>query len=194
MFVFSLLYGTVNLVLCRAIIKNLVIGYIKVQQQQEKRQVIKLIGTMLDFSPIEFEQAEGAAGSWFGSLLGNKPSTPAKAGQLVTAEGSLNQSFADLFIQYVDRESKPRPNFQFDINTSHKKTDGSPAKAQAPASANVASATVLSSSPSGAFNRNMAALPQPTAPTTSEGRNSSPLTAQLASPATANSFLEQILK
>lgn len=169
------------------------IGYIKVQQQQEKRQVIKLIGTMLDFTPIEFEQVEGAAGSWFGGLLGNKPSTPAKASQLVTPEGSLNQSFTDLFIQYVDRESKPKPNFQFDINTSHKKTDGSPVKAQTPANANVASATVLSNSPSGAFSRNMAALPQPATPTTSNS-NSNSLTAQLASPATANSFLEQILK
>jgi hypothetical protein len=176
----------------RAIIKNLVIGYIKVQQQQEKKQVIKLIGTMLDFSSSEFEQVEGASepSKWFGLY---KPSTPqgkaASGSQLVTAEGSLNQSFTDLFIQYVDRESKPKPNFQFDINTSagHKKTDGSPVKPDIPKSSNATAATVLSNSPSGAFNRNMAALsPSPV--------TANSLTAQLASPATANSFLEQILK
>lgn len=178
----------------RAIIKNLVIGYIKVQQQQEKRQVIKLIGTMLDFSAQEFEQVEGAGGSkWFGGLLG-KPTTPqaARGSQLVTPEGSLNQSFTDLFIQYVDRESKPKPNFQFDINTSHKKTDGSPVKPQAATATASPHATVLSNSPSGAFNRNMAAL-APTTPS-SAGPNPGSLTAQLASPAAANSFLEQILK
>jgi hypothetical protein len=58
----------------------------------------------------------------------------------------LNQSFADLFIQYVDRESKPKPNFQFDISTAagHKKTDGSPGKL---ASAQPQLTAVLSNSP-----------------------------------------------
>jgi len=175
----------------REIIKNLVIGYVKVQKAQEKSQVLRLIGTMLDFTPSEFEQVESSTESkWFG--LYKSANTPSKsAGFLVAPDGSLNQSFTDLFIQYVDRESKPKPNFSFDVSTnvvSHKKTDGSPIKTdkQQPE-------TSVLSNPNSAVNRNLVTTMQMDMDT--PGKSSGSLnSSQIASPATANSFLEQILK
>ena len=105
-------------------IKNLLIGYIKVSQPQEKKQVLKLIATMLNFTATENEQIEQTAAGenkWFG-LLKTSPnkSSPSKAGT-----GSGETSFADLLIQYVDRESKPKANLKFDLNDPmlSKKTD-----------------------------------------------------------------------
>lgn len=108
-------------------IKNLIIGYIKVSQAQEKKQVLRLIATMLNFTPAEIEQAESgteSAGKWF-SLLKTSPSkaSPSKP------ESQSSSSFADLLIQYVDRESKPKGNLKFDINDpvlNAKKTDNHP--------------------------------------------------------------------
>lgn len=105
-------------------IKNLIIGYIKVSQAQEKKQVLRLIATMLNFTPAEIEQVESgteSAGKWF-SLLKTSPSkaSPSKP------ENQSSSSFADLLIQYVDRESKPKGNLKFDINDpvlNAKKTD-----------------------------------------------------------------------
>ncbi len=159
------------------------------QKAQEKSQVLKLIGTMLGFTSSEFEQVESATESkWFG--LYKSGSTPSKSsGSLVAPDGSLNQSFTDLFIQYVDRESKPKPNFSFDVNTSvvsHKKTDGSPNKNE-----RKNENTTVISNPNNAVNRNSGITPQmDTLGKMSGALNSS----QIASPATANSFLEQILK
>ena len=160
---------------------------------------------MLNFTPVELEQAE--AGSeptkWFGLL--NKPNTPHKtaSNQLVTAEGALNKSFAELFIQYVDRESKPKPNFTFDLsnsNLSHKKTDGAE-QVDAKSSANLAEVNTDSSASAVKFfnqdlnlvNRNMSSS-QLMVDAGSKAAASSLIAAQIASPAVANSFLEQILK
>lgn len=170
----------------KSIIKSLVIGYIKVQKAQEKSQVLKLIGTMLNFTPSEFEQIENAtASNWFGLLKSNTPNK-SSANQLVTPEGSLNQSFTDLFIQYVDRESKPKPNFTYDTSVSHKKTDGSPIK---PNKAK-AETTVLSNTSNSTISRNL-----PSSQVTEDLSNSQTIiSSQISSPAAANSFLEQILK
>jgi hypothetical protein len=105
----------------REMIKNLIIGYIKVNQAQEKKQVLKMIGTLLNFSPAELEQAEHAGESrWLGFL--GKP-TPAKSPSNKNLDvggeaNSLNKSFTELLIQYVDRESKPKPNLTFDLSAA----------------------------------------------------------------------------
>ena len=159
---------------------------------------------MLNFTPAELEQAE--AGSeptkWFGLL--NKPNTPHKttANQLVTAEGSLNKSFTELFIQYVDRESKPKPNFTFDLsnsNLSHKKTDGAE-QADPKSSSNLAEVnTDSSASAVKFFNQDLNLINRNLSSTQLMGdagskAASSLIATQIASPAVANSFLEQILK
>jgi hypothetical protein len=57
----------------RDIIKKFVIGYIKVTQVQERKQVIKLIGSILNFDKAELEEVEGAINeskTWFSSLRG----------------------------------------------------------------------------------------------------------------------------
>lgn len=113
-------------------IKNLIIGYIKVHQPQEKKQVLKLIGTMLNFTPAENEQIESSSaeqsGKWFASLLKSSTSTPTKSGG--GGGGAGSQSFTELLIQYVDRESRPKANLKFDLNDASlgasKKTDTTP--------------------------------------------------------------------
>lgn len=106
-------------------IKNLIIGYIKVSHAQEKKQVLRLIATMLNFSPVEIEQAESTAvleTKWFGLLK----TSPNKSSPSKSSESSGSSSFADLLIQYVDRESKPKANITFDFNDpvlGAKKTD-----------------------------------------------------------------------
>lgn len=187
-------------------IKNLVIGYIKVNQQHEKKQVLKLISTMLSFSPKEIELVESAGESkWFTNLL--KPtSTPTKqfgpGSSASSGTEGLNKSFTELLIQYVDRESKPKPNIQFDINDpniSHKKTDttsltGSSSKELANTSASainffnktmVSQTGVNDSIADNLVNRNQQQQPLSSNNQTIPG---------VSSPAVANNFLEQILK
>lgn len=163
------------------IIKNLVIGYIKVPQTNEKKQVLKLMATLLDFSPTELEQAEQSSDSkWFGGLLAK--STPAK-NQKISANEASGKSFTELLIQYVDRESRPKPNLQFDLN---KKTDN-----PVNDSLNSSTSSNLPSSESAlqffntanSNNQNLNLVNR--APNTISG---------ISSPDVANSFLEQILK
>lgn len=165
----------------KEIIKNLVIGYIKVPQSNEKKQVLKLMATLLDFNQTELDQAEQSADSkWFGGLL--TKSTPVKNSKNSTTD-SAGKSFTELLIQYVDRESRPKPNLQFDLS---KKTD-SPIND----SLNSSTSSNLPSSESAlqffnAANSNSQNLNLVNrAPNTISG---------ISSPDVANSFLEQILK
>ena len=134
-------------------IKNLLIGYIKVTQQAEKKQVLKLIATMLSFNSAELELVENSSSEakWF-SLL--KPSTPSKSPQgktdIAPSSSSLDKSFTELLIQYVDRESKPKPSLSFDLssrsssNAAAKKTDEPSASLTPPPS--VSNSSVLNTS------------------------------------------------
>lgn len=110
-------------------IKNLIIGYIKVTQAQERKQVLKLISTMLNFTQLELDQIENAGESkWFGFAKAS-PNPKTGPNKLITSDSAANKSFTELLIQYVDRESKPRPSLSFDLNSSvnspstNKKTD-----------------------------------------------------------------------
>lgn len=180
----------------RDIVKSLVIGYVKVSKSNEKKQVLKLIGTMLNFTPAETEQVEAAnePSTWFGLYKSNTPQK-ASANTLVAPDGSLNQSFTDLFIQYVDRESKPKPNFTFDIsdpNVSHKKTDGSPSAEKTDLKSS-ASAVKFLSSAGGASNAELNLVNQRNS-SSSQLAEAANNFQSLASPAVANNFMEQILK
>ena len=182
---------------------------------QEKKQALKLISLMLNFSPTEIEQVESLSESkWsLSNLLTNKtsgnsstPSRLANQGEFSSSSG-LNKSFTELLIQYVDRESKPKPTFTFDlndpnINSTNKKTD-SPVKSEDKPSGGPetqASLARVSNSSNNLLglsgvsvlnkdltivNRNQQQQQQQTSKNAISG---------LASPAAANNFLEQILK
>jgi hypothetical protein len=122
-------------------IKNLIIGYVKVNQAQEKKQVLKMIGTLLNFSPAEIEQTEHAGESrWLGFLSKSTPSkSPTNKNLDIGGSGeanSLNKSFTELLIQYVDRESKPKPNLAFDLSTSNSAAAGQQRNSQDAAAIN----------------------------------------------------------
>ena len=151
---------------------------------------------MLNFTPTETEQVEAAnePSSWFGLYKTNTPHK-SPANTLIAPDGSLNQSFTDLFIQYVDRESKPKPNFTFDISdpsVSHKKTDGSPSGEKHDLRGS-ASAVKFLSTAGGVNNAELNLVNQRNS---SSGQLAEPSNniQSLASPAVANNFMEQILK
>ena len=193
----------------REIIKNVIIGYIKVNHQQEKKQALKLISLMLNFTPAEIEQIEALSESkWsLSSLLTNntKPgsSTPRRLSTQVETTPSLNKSFTELLIQYVDRESKPKPNFSFDLNDpslalTNKKTD-SPGKTDDPIAATsditststmtpFSSSTLLGQHDLTLVNRNQLQT------SGNQANTSKNAISGLTSPSAANNFLEQILK
>jgi hypothetical protein len=201
-------------------IKSLVIGYVKVNSQQEKKQVLRLIATMLSFSPSEIETCEHAGESkWFGLL---KPSgssnVPQKSPQNKNLLGvadqesnSLNKSFTELLIQYVDKESKPKPAITFNINDSEtspsknaqsKKLHDSaahPLTIDESSLANSASAVKffnnsLGGASGGSNDLNLVnrTSSQPAPQIVQNYSNSNQ--PQISNPALANSFLEQILK
>ncbi|CAF0712604.1 unnamed protein product [Brachionus calyciflorus] len=167
----------------KEIIKNLIIGYIKVPQVHEKKQVLKLIATMLGFNQSELEQAEqGSESKWFGSFLSK--STPLKNPKNTSNESS-GKSFTELLIQYVERESRPKPNLQFDLN---KKTDSplNDSLNSSNSSSNLPSSESALQFFNSVNNSDLTLVNRSTnAPNTIAG---------ISSPAVANSFLEQILK
>jgi len=200
----------------REIIKNVIIGYIKVTHQQEKKQALKLISLMLNFTPTEIEQVESLSESkWsISNLLTNTNKTASTPNRLAEASSSsLNKSFTELLIQYVDRESKPKPTFSFDLNdpnmtVTNKKTD-SPGKSSAEdakntfnsgqessimRASNSSSNLVLLGGGSGGsthvLNKDAAVVNR----NQQQQQTSKNAISGLASPATANNFLEQILK
>jgi hypothetical protein len=123
-FIIYLLNNSINFEIKREMIKNLIIGYIKVTQTVEKKQVLKMIGTLLNFSPAELEMAEHSGETrWLGFLKGSSatPSSKTLNKNLAvdSADSGLNKSFTELLIQYVDRESKPKPNLTFDLSASN---------------------------------------------------------------------------
>jgi len=97
-----------------------------VNQVQERKQVLKLISTMLGFNQNELDQVENTSGEskWFG-LVKASPNKQIqnKAISNLTSSSDSNKSFTELLIQYVDRESKARPNLTFDLDSTNKKTD-----------------------------------------------------------------------
>jgi hypothetical protein len=199
----------------------LIIGYIKINHQQERRQVLKLIATMLNFTPQELEQAESVGETkWFGLLktspTGSKVASKQASGQNID---QLNKSFAELLIQYVDRESKPKPSLSFDVNNpnisqTNKKTDvsllsPSSGNNSPHSTANSASAikffnsSLVSNTPADLtlVNRNLIVNPNNTSiinsatdSSTTASTSTPNVFTNIASPAVANSFLEQILK
>lgn len=93
----------------------------------ERKQVLKLIGSMLNFQPHDYEQIEQTTVStkWLSSLFSgsgaqtsgitSKNSSPSKT-------DALNKSFTDLLIQYVELESKPKPRVSLDIASNTTKS------------------------------------------------------------------------
>lgn len=83
------------------------------------------MGSMLNFSQSDYDQLEStnSEGSrWLPSLFSGTTSRNPSPNK----EDLLNKSFTDLLIQYVDRESKPKPRFSLSISND-KKNDSSSA-------------------------------------------------------------------
>ena len=185
---------------CREIIKNLIIGYIKVNQVQERKQVLKLISMMLNFSPAELEQVENTSGEskWFGLVKASPAKNPQNKSIAMSDSGS-NKSFTELLIQYVDRESKPRPSLAFDLDSSAPSTNK---KTDSPEKLISTNSSLLSNQSSASavrfFNNSLITSTTSNADLTLINRNqlnqdSNP-TPTRTTDSPANAFLEQILK
>lgn len=173
-------------------VKNLVIGYIKVgAHPQEKKQVLKLISTMLSFTPAENEQiesfqneTESSGSKWFGGLLKSSPNkgsgTPSKP---------AGDSFTDLLIQYVDRESKPKANLKFDLSESATKKTDQPSSPSLLLTGGDQSALLDSDSAVKFFNQSLTSGVELVNRAPSQQQHQQQSTQNVA-----NSILEQILK
>jgi hypothetical protein len=146
---------------------------------------------MLNFSQNEMDQVENTSGEskWFGLVK----ASPNKVVQNKAIDN--NKSFTELLIQYVDRESKARPNFTFDLDSSTNKKTDSPEKSIV----NSASTSSLLSNQNSAsavrfFNNS---LISPTNDLNLVNRSQTP-NMELVNPtrtdSPGNTFLEQILK
>ena len=100
----------------RELVKNMLIGYIKVSQhqQQEKKQALKVISHILNCATNELEQAEEATVAdsiWpFNSFL-SKPVVPVATSKVtntqseVVAESHMPaRSLTEMLMHFVDRE------------------------------------------------------------------------------------------
>jgi hypothetical protein len=171
---------------------------------------------MLNFTSTEIEQVESLSESkWsISNLLTNTNKTASTPNRLAEASG-LNKSFTELLIQYVDRESKPKPTFSFDLNdpnmtVTNKKTD-SPGKSSGEDAKNTFNSgqenSIMRASNSSnnllllggggggggsthVLNKDAAVVNR----NQQQQQTSKNAISGLASPATANNFLEQILK
>lgn len=72
-----------NCFLRRALVKNLVIGYVS-SSPADRLSVLRVLATVLDFNETERDKtglnSPAASGSWFAGLLGNVSGTPSKVG------------------------------------------------------------------------------------------------------------------
>ena len=202
----------------KEIIKNLFIGYLKLNSAAEKRQVMKLISTMLAFTPLDMEQVEHAGETkWFNQLLLRSAKSRLSGGG--KDEEILNKSFAELLIQYVDRESRPKPQFKFDLSGTpapgdssppgtNKKTDASAVSGGADGAGGggggvggaAGTPSSMSTSAVNFFNKRSlmesvdeSALSSSDLNLINRSQTANTITG-LSSPAVANSFLDQILK
>ncbi|XP_050406994.1 thyroid receptor-interacting protein 11 isoform X2 [Patella vulgata] len=100
----------------KELMKNLLLGYFTTPQTKRK-EVVHTIGGVLNFNPEEFQkisEAEGSSGGWVPGLfkLGRSshptpPTTPVRNSG--TKAPSLNQSFSQLFVKFLETESSPPP-------------------------------------------------------------------------------------
>ncbi|KAK6181040.1 hypothetical protein SNE40_008983 [Patella caerulea] len=100
----------------KELMKNLLLGYFTTPQTKRK-EVVHTIGGVLNFNPEEFQkisEAEGSSGGWVPGLfkLGRSshptpPTTPVRSSG--TKAPSLNQSFSQLFVKFLETESSPPP-------------------------------------------------------------------------------------
>lgn len=96
----------------KELMKNLLIGYFHTPARNRK-DAIHAIGSVLGFTPDDFlktDEGEGGSG-WVSSLLNrartssSPPTTPVR--QMRTPE--FSQSFSQLFVKFLERESTPPP-------------------------------------------------------------------------------------
>uniref|UniRef100_A0A0K2UXT6 Putative LOC100881350 [Megachile rotundata] n=1 Tax=Lepeophtheirus salmonis TaxID=72036 RepID=A0A0K2UXT6_LEPSM len=81
-----------NIKVDKNLIKNLVVGYAGADTNK-KKEILKIIGTVLDFTPEERKKSglEGAKWSWFGGSLDDS--------------SNLDESLASAFVKFLETES-----------------------------------------------------------------------------------------
>lgn len=87
----------------KSLMKNLIIGFVTCNHNlsKDQSQILKIIGTVLDFDHLDHEKlklTKGFQGSWLSGFL--SPQTDSQNGG--------QESLSRAFIEFLEKESKPR--------------------------------------------------------------------------------------
>ncbi|XP_074662734.1 uncharacterized protein LOC141915192 isoform X2 [Tubulanus polymorphus] len=114
----------------KTVIKNLFMGYFHTPQNK-RQEVLRLIGSILDFTHDDMQQigAESGGGwlpSWMRRSPAPSPVTPIRTTQRTNR--SLDHSFSEMFIKFLENESTPKQNIRLpaeemakDVQRMHQK-------------------------------------------------------------------------
>ncbi|KAL4238385.1 Golgi organization [Mactra antiquata] len=102
----------------KLVIKNLFLGYFTTPQNK-RHEVLRAIGGVLLFTSEDFQRIEGTnSGGWVPGFLkfsGNQkqqqspPTTPVRRSTIGAAPVKADNSFSQMFVKFLERESSPPP-------------------------------------------------------------------------------------
>jgi chromosome segregation ATPase len=98
----------------KVVIKNLFLGYFHTPTNK-RREVLQLIGKVLNFSQEEMAQASSESSQsrgWLGlgGLLKRTPPHPTSSPPTTPHRTSIDKSFSELFVKFLEKESSPIPS------------------------------------------------------------------------------------
>ena len=183
----------------RYLVKNLVVGYVNADVAK-KREVLKIIATVLDFNQDEREKTglDGQASGWLSSFFGGQTSTPQRphhrrtSSEVQEATG-LDLSLAQAFVAFLQTESSPKAPVKLPLKGDEVLDTSAAAAAPPNTSTSSGRSTPTSAMPTlgvvnphfnNADNRSASASPllhqqTPTLPTFSVSRSSSSILRQV---------------
>jgi len=128
----------------RYLVKNLVVGYVNADQAK-KREVLKIIATVLDFNQDEREKTglDGQAGGWLSTFFGQpssnqRPNHRRTSSTEIHEATGLDMSLAQAFVAFLQTESTPKTPMKLPLKgdeelnstnstpSSHIKSPGTP--------------------------------------------------------------------
>ena len=179
----------------RYLVKNLVVGYVNADVAK-KREVLKIIATVLDFNQDEREKTglDGQPSGWLSSFFGGQAATPQRpqhrrtSSEVQEATG-LDLSLAQAFVAFLQTESSPKTPVKLPLkgdevlDTSVPTTTSTSSGRSTPTSA-MPTLGVVNPHFNSADNRSASASPllhqqTPTLPTFSVSRSSSSILRQV---------------
>ncbi|XP_067680308.1 thyroid receptor-interacting protein 11-like isoform X2 [Haliotis asinina] len=97
----------------KLLMKNMLIGYFQTPSNQ-RSEVIHMMGGVLNFHPDDYAKIDQNRSSWVAGFLRfgsprsgpTPPTTPVRGGRKAP---SLDQSFSQLFVKFLEKESSPPP-------------------------------------------------------------------------------------